>query len=175
MNAPIAILRNSCSQISVVLKGLFLSLVFTVFFIAIVQAQSQSNNKANDSTEPAWVKMIDDPNVNYYVAIQTYTDYWKQHSKPSGEEEEGSEGDQNFKERQRKINKEIKKDKDRKLSEVELKIQNDKVVMKYQVKRFEQWAREVKPFVQEDGRILTDKERMEIWNKQQEEIKKQQK
>ena len=171
----IAILRMSISIDAVVMKRIFFSMLFFVFMVPVMKAQPLSTENANDSAAPVWIKMMDDPNVNYYVAVQAYTDYWKQHVKPSGEEEEGAEGGMNFKERERELKKEIKKDKDKKLSEADLKKQNEKVVLKYQVKRFEQWTREVKPFVQENGRILSSQERMEIWNRQQEEIKKQQK
>jgi hypothetical protein len=32
-----------------------------------------------------------------------------------------------------------------------------------QVKRFKRWKREVLPFVQEDGRILTADEQIKVW------------
>jgi hypothetical protein len=44
--------------------------------------------------------------------------------------------------------------------------------MKYECKRFDNWKREVKKFVQEDGHILSYDQKLEIWNRQQEEIKK---
>lgn len=129
----------------------------------------------NNNNLPSWIKMIDDPNVNYYDAVKTYDEYWKTHIKPADEEEEMESGNEDFKEREREVKKEIKKEKDRVFTEEELKSMNENNLMKYQVKRFEQWKREVMPFVQEDGRILSDKERMEIWEKQQEEIRNQKK
>jgi hypothetical protein len=149
--------------------------VLCFFVLLHCDAQNQSAAQADYSTNPIWIKMIDDPNVNYYEALKAYNEYWKQHIKPAGEEEEMTPGEKDSQERKLEIKKEIKKDRKNILTEEDLKKQNENNLMKYHVKRFEQWAREMKPFVQEDGRILTDKERIEIWNKQQEEIKQQQK
>lgn len=153
-------------------KRFLFSILMILFFVAFAQAQSQSKNSSDYSKDPVWIKMMDDTKVNYYEALNAYAAYWKSHAMPSGEaEEEGLEGKGDFKEREREIKKEIRKEQSVKLSEAEIKKKNEDVEMKYQVKRFQQWAREVKPFVQEDGRILSDRERMQIYNKQQEEMK----
>jgi hypothetical protein len=149
--------------------GLAAIIVFVLFF------RSDANAQADYATNPVWIKMMDDSTTNYYEAIKAYNEYWKNHVKPAGEEGEMAEGEKDAGERAREAKREMKKDRKRVLSEDDLKKMNENNLMKYQVKRFEQWAREVKPFVQEDGRILSQHERMEIWNKQQEEIKQQQK
>ncbi len=150
--------------------------VLAVLFPLNLNAQDSSAVKKNYAAEPVWIKMIDDKNVNYYEAMKAYNEYWKYHPKPSGEEEEEmGEKDKSFRERERETKREIKKDSRKQQSAEELKKKSEENLMKYHVKRFEQWAREVKPFVQDDGRILSDKERMEIWKKQQEETKQQQK
>ncbi len=147
---------------------MIIMILFSILFIP--KAMSQTIDYTKD---PVWIKMIDDPAVNYYEALKAYSEYWKYHVKPAGEEEEMAEGEKDSKEREREVRREVRKDKKKVFTEEDRKKQNENVVMKYQVKRFEQWAREMKPFVQEDGRILSDKERMEIWNRQQEEINKQ--
>jgi hypothetical protein len=81
---------------------------------------------------------------------------------------EGENGD--FKEHQKEVRKEQKREKDKVFTPEEIKAREEYEQMKYHVKRFERWKKDVLPFVQEDGRILTDEERMEIWKKQQEEI-----
>ena len=40
-------------------------------------------------------------------------------------------------------------------------------ILQYHYKRFKQWKKDVLPFVQEDGRILSNEERMAIWEQQQ--------
>ena len=72
---------------------------------------------------------------------------------------------QNEREQERAEKKEKKIGK--RLSKDELKAMEEKNYMILQIKRFENWKREVAPFVQEDGRILSLEERAEIWNKQQ--------
>ena len=100
--------------------------------------------------------MMDDPNVNYYEAIKIYNDYWKTHPKPDDPEDRLS---------QPLDNQDSETDKPQ-LSKEEKKFEAEMI---YQTKRFENWMREEKPFVQEDGRILTQQERIAIWKKQQEE------
>ena len=114
---------------------------------------------ADFKAEATWIKMIDAPNVNYYEAIKTYNDYWETHPKPSDPEDRLLEPKPKDGDGDDKVT----------LSKQE-KIYEDEMI--YQVKRFENWVRMVKPFVQDDGRILTDAERMAIWKKQQEEKQK---
>lgn len=160
------------------LKRIFL----IIFLLGVSQvypsflfAQVSNGQTDNNTALPLWVKMIDDPHVNYFEAIKTYDEYWKNHLKPVDEEEEMARGNENFREREREVKKEIKRDKNHVFSNDEIKRMEDNNLMKYHVKRFEQWKREVMPFVQEDGRILSDMERMKIWEKQQEEIRNQRK
>jgi hypothetical protein len=125
--------------------------------LSVIGAVFHANAQAKSGVFPAdatWVKMIDDPNVNYYEAVKTYNNYWKTHPKPADPEKD-------------------LKDKDKAtggttthLSPEEKRLQ-DKMV--YEIKRFETWMREEKPFVQPDGRILSQEERNAIWKKQQQE------
>ena len=48
----------------------------------------------------------------------------------------------------------------------------EKEKMAYHIKRFKNWKKEVRPYVQENGHILTQEERTAIWMRQQEEMKK---
>jgi hypothetical protein len=162
------------------MKNKFRHIVLTIsqclFSLLALHAQNSDNKSIGSiSDNPQWIKMMDDPKTNYYEAVKTYEEYWKHHVKPAGEEEEMKEGEKSAGERKRESKRDEKKGAKIILTTEELKIKNEEETMKYQVKRFEQWMREVKPFVQEDGRILTDRERMDIWNKQQEEIKNQKK
>ena len=154
---------------------LILTFLFTVSFLNSSAQVSDEKNSKDYSNSLLWIKMMDDPKTNYYEALKVYEEYWKHHVKPAGEEEEMKEGEKSAGERKRESKRDEKNGAKIILTTEELKIKNEEETMKYQVKRFEQWMREVKPFVQEDGRILTDRERMEIWNKQQEEIRNQKK
>jgi len=107
---------------------------------------------------------MDDPNTNYYEALKAYDMYWKNHKQPVDEEELMNQGKEKVGE------EEEEKDKEERLTPAEKEEQNR---MRYQSKRFERWKQEVFPFVQTDGHILTDQERLKIWNQQQEEMKNQ--
>ena len=113
--------------------------------------------------------MIDNPNTNYYEAIKAFDTYFQYHRKPMDEDAQKSDA-KDEKEGENTMEADLEYLKT--LSQQEL---HEYAQLKYQVKRFENWIREMKPFVQDDGRILTDAERMEIWKKQQDELKKQQK
>jgi hypothetical protein len=134
----------------------YVTLVLPLLAGTCCMAQQKNLNWRADAT---WVKMIDDPNVNYYDALKTYNEYWKTHPKPVAQEDDKAELDKSGEEPTA-----------RPVPTREEKIYEDE--MTYQIKRFETWMREEKPFVQENGRILTQQERNEIWKKQQEEKQK---
>jgi hypothetical protein len=116
---------------------------------------------------PEWVAMIDNPTVNYFVALQTFEDYWKDKIRPIDEaeplEEKAAESEAE-KARHQTLRKELAN-----MTPAERNVYDQ---IQYHYKRFRTWARESKPYVQEDGSILSNEARMEIWNKQQLEIKK---
>jgi hypothetical protein len=123
---------------------------------------------------PKWVNMMDDPEVNYFEAIKAYDEFWKTTPKPVEEDEmesaASSKGKTERQIRRERNEREREYDKKKKLSGSELERAE---YLKYQSKRFENWAREVKPWVQENGHVLNDEERTAIWRKQQEELKQQ--
>ena len=158
--------------------------------LSVLAFNLKTNAQAAKSSEqpnlPAWVQMMSDPNVNYYVAVKTYEDYWKGKPKPNNEEEEmeamarrnGSatmtdKEKREMEREEREHKREMERESKRKLTTEDLKQLEWKQEMTYQCKRFEDWMRTVKPFVQTDGRILTEEERMQIYNQRQEELKKQ--
>jgi hypothetical protein len=153
-----------------------LFLVFIVLFLSCEcgQAQDSSAVRKDYSASPEWIHMMNDPNTNYYEALKAFDEYWKGHAMPVLEEEEEMEGGDSG-EMKREQKERIKKDENVVLTEQQIKVKNEDELMKYNVKRFERWKRDVFPFVQEDGRILTDEERQKIWLQQQEELKNQNK
>jgi hypothetical protein len=146
---------------------------FVSCFLVLINFYVQAQNKYHEDefkTNPVWINMIDDPNVNYYQAIKAFDLYWEGKTKPMEEDE--------IKNKKSKENKKEEREKERLkkiLGKMKPKEREEYNRLQYQYKRFETWKREVKPFVQEDGRILTEQERINIWNKQQEEIKLQKK
>jgi hypothetical protein len=107
-------------------------------------------------SDTAWVQMMDDPNTNYFDAVENFENFWKGKVLPKTEEEKFGEA-----------NEEVKKEKE------ELRSQ-DMPAVKYffEYKKFKHWQKDVLPYVQPNGRILTIEERMDIRNKQLEQEKK---
>ena len=142
-----------------------------------VKSFAQTSDYKNN---PEWIKMIDNPASNYFEAIKAYETYWKYHEKPEGEEEKmeinnnhssGKISDQEKEEAEEKQ----RADSIKVFTQQELLELENKREMIYQCKRFQSWILEVKSFVQNDGRILNQKERLDIYNKQQKEQSEQNK
>jgi hypothetical protein len=149
-----------------------LLLVVCMFSVQLLKAQSDITPKGMET--PEWVTMMDNPMVNYFEAIKAYQEYWNIHVKPTEEEEEmgnpvSSKGKSARELQREEREREREESRKKKLSGSALE---QAEYLKYQCKRFENWALEVKPWVQENGHILTYEERTAIWKQQQEENKK---
>jgi hypothetical protein len=115
-------------------------------------------------TEPVWITMMEDPNVDYNEAVKAFNIYWSDKIEPEEEDELITEG---------KFTK-FELDSAREVRSTWTQIQlNDYMEMKYQFKRFKNWKRVNWPYVQSDGRILSEQERIEIYQQQQKERKKE--
>ena len=138
-----------------------ISLAFCCYSIVVSAQHSQPLS----SPAPAWVMMIDNPTTNYYTAEKAYSDYWKTHTKPAQEDDEIGEPANR---RERRERERVEK----RMAKMTTAQRQEFDYIKYQSKRFENWMHEVKPWVQEDGRVLSHAEQVMIWQQQQEEIKK---
>ena len=136
------------------MKGYF-SKTFVKVFITLLTVSSalhaQSTTKPKPRIEPLWVKMMDDHATNYYKAIAEYEKFWKGKEKPADEEHLMNKG------------KEPVQEHIRKMSRREVNRQRDMDYYRYQCKRFENWVRVNKGYVQKDGHILTADERLKLW------------
>jgi len=147
-----------------------------IAFIALLGLQSPLAAQQSAPIEtPKWVLMMEDPNVNFFEALKEYDAYWLTHKKPSSEAEtfetqalDGKAAEERRTEEERKRVERLGPP----LSGRELEVAE---YLKYQSKRFDKWAIEVKPWVQDNGHILTYEERQALWIKQQEEIRQQEK
>lgn len=123
--------------------------------------ESKENPPVDYSNVPAWINMMNDPRVNFYVATEAFEKYWAKRIEPEEESELITEG---------KITKAEADSMKRVRSTWTQSQLNDYMEMKYQFKRFKDWKRSNFPYVQSDGRILSEQERLEIWQKQQKEL-----
>lgn len=115
------------------------------------QLAAQQNNQLVENT-PSWVSMIDNPSVNYFEAVKTYESYWSQNTKPTlVENTVGIKGLSSVNANSNTANNNSLKD---------LAFEQE---MFYQCMRFEQWQKEMRPFVQPDGSLLTEKQLEKIY------------
>lgn len=138
----------------ILLPAVFLFL----FFTAKAQDKKQTAKETDYRNNPVWISMMEDPNVNYFEAMKAFQTYWEGRIEPEEESELINEGHITT----------AQADSLRKARTEWTQAQrNDYEQLKYQFKRFKDWKRSVLPFVQNDGRILSEQERLEIWQKQQ--------
>jgi hypothetical protein len=129
-----------------------IGLLLFISFAGLAQS-----SKGKSIPTPDWVKAIDDPNTNYYNAIKQYEAFWKTHEKPADEEELMSKGTE-------AVKKDVKA-----MSKREVRHQRELDYYRYQCKRFENWVRENKAYIQKDGHILSADERLKQWQQSQKE------
>lgn len=101
-----------------------------------------------------WLQMMDDPSSNYFQTLRAFELYWEKNDKPLKRDAILSEEHVESRENKRFVKRLFRKEKQ----------MDQSVVEGY--KRFEFWKMEVEPYVQEDGRILTKDEQLEIWKQE---------
>jgi hypothetical protein len=127
-----------------------LSVILFISFHAFAQIKSKSPNY---SKHPYWIDMIKDPKVNYFEAIKAYDEFWKNRKKP--EQEDDIIGQ-----------KKSESNKHRLFKTREQREEAESHKYALDVKKFEHWKMQVKPYVQQDGSILTADEKLKLWQQQ---------
>jgi hypothetical protein len=131
------------------------NLIFGIIALLCISAPAQTTTKKNYKKYPYWIEMIKDPNVNYFDAINAYDAFWKNKQKPMDENEAiGQTKGLDNKEKQMESRKKMKE-----------KRREKELYKKYglECKKFEHWKFTVKPYVQEDGHILSKEEQLKLW------------
>jgi hypothetical protein len=154
--------------------GLRKSIFLLCFLFSIVLANgqdTQNSTSKSDSVrkekkklnlytkEPVWVNMMDDPSVNYFEAEKAFKAFWKDRKVPI-EDDIVIDG---------KVMKEHEEDRSiigKILHAKEEKQEKELEQYRFEHKRFKHWQLTVEPYVQEDGRILSNEEILEIWKQQ---------
>lgn len=135
--------------------------LFSLLTISIPALSQEKKTDKNYKQNPVWIEMMADSNVNFYEATKAYEIFWKYNQQKDEIEEEEMTKLSNDKIEERKKELNNKKAKNTRSAKDRKELVN-KEYLAYQNKRFKGWVMEVKPFVQEDGRILTPRERMNI-------------
>ena len=158
-------------------QKIFLTMLGLLLIGVAANAQSKYN-QSDFKSKPIWISMMNDPNVNYYEAVEAFNVYFSKHLMPRIEEEEmGKEGykatsvkSREEEEREREEREEIaaaNKGKKRLKKTYE---GINRLEMAMAVKKFKQWMRTEKSWVQPDGRVLSEQEKQAIVDKQQQEL-----
>lgn len=153
-------------------RKIFASLLGLVFCSVMAMAQNSSNtyNPKKYKKEPLWIQMMDDPKANYYETIKAFRVYWKDRVLPKEPFE--TEGAESF---EREVglvtDKESEEKREREEKKRAKRNKTKGVDYSAEVRAFKGWIQGVKPWVKEDGSIVTEQERQAIVDKQQREIK----
>jgi len=134
----------------------FLLIIFLIFSSAHLFSQNIISDKEYEK-HPYWIEMIKDPSVNYFEAIKAYELFWKNKKMPKEEDEKIGQ-DKSSENKHDKINRSERRERKKE------KIFQQKYGL--ECKKFEHWKMIVKPYVQEDGSILSKEEQLKIREEQ---------
>lgn len=123
-----------------------------VVILATIFAHAQNHSDSYFRSNPVWIQMMNDTNVNYYQAIRAFDLYWEHRDTPGTEHElftlsetEKSKGI--YREHRNQKSEEAKK-------------------YAFEYKKFKKWALRNEAFVKENGQLMTPAERITQWNHQ---------
>lgn len=132
------------------------------------EARKESKDEA-DKEEPSWVKMMNEPNVNYFEAINAFNQYWQGRQVPEerGRKDESEKENEREKEGKREREREREREKEKEgYEEDEEEMEAETHPLRIAYKKFNAWQREVYPYVQADGSIMTPEQQMEVYKNQ---------
>ncbi|WP_028980819.1 hypothetical protein [Sporocytophaga myxococcoides] len=106
---------------------------------------------------PVWVDMLKDQSqLNYYETVTAFETFWEE--RPEPKEKELEKEKKGKKEKKRSLLKRLFK------SDKKLKRESDRLVVEW--KAYQHWMKDVQPFIQPDGKILTREQQLQIINSQ---------
>ncbi len=131
--------------------------------VITVEAQSKSGyERVNYTESPVWIAMMEEEGVIFNEVVNAFESFWQGKEVPESLEELMSEG---------KLTEIQAKEKRSERGQWTQEQRNDFQEMIYQVKRYKDWKRSNLPFLLPDGRIMTQQEKTDLWNKQQNDLK----
>ena len=137
--------------------------------VVLAQKTSETHSIKKYKKEPLWIQMMNDPKANYYETIKAFRIYWKDRVLPKEPFE--SEGSESFEREVGLINdKESEKERERE-EKKRAKTQVKGVDYSAEVRAFKGWMQGVKPWIRDDGTMMTEQERQAIIDKQQNELR----
>ncbi len=164
---------NGKRHIGIVLTFLVL---ICMNFTTLAQGSVKKYKHREFRKKPIWIEMMNDPNANYYQTIEAFRLFWKDRILPEepfenheldtferevGLEQEDESEEERKREHERKEKKRKRKGKP-----------NETMLYASEVRAFKAWIKAVKPWVREDGSIVSEEEQQRIIDAQKEELKK---
>lgn len=114
------------------------------------------------SRTPVWISMMDDPNANYFEVVAAYEAFWKNREMPVEEDQilrmprEKRDHEYTKRELRRRARQERQMEKEEQEAAV------IRHLYAFDVKRYKHWKLSVEPYVQDDGRILSKEQQLEL-------------
>jgi hypothetical protein len=142
----------------------FFTALFTLFALASFAQTKTHYTKTEMKKNPVWIEMINDEHVNYFEALKAFELYFATHRFPVMEEEEMGKNEK-LKERIEKSEAKYKKKK-RKIKadpDAAQKEKHEEAKLAFEVKKFNHWEMQTRPYAKNDGSIMSAEERMKIW------------
>ncbi|WP_144695835.1 hypothetical protein [Chitinophaga vietnamensis] len=136
---------------------LWCGVLLTGLLFSGVRSSAQEHARQSNK-DPEWIKMMDDPNVNFFVIEKSFNDFWKGKELPV-EEDEMLDTKNNSERKRTFLGLFRRKDK-----EAEEKRETQQYAFAY--KKYQWWRRQVLPYVQPDGTILNQNQQIQIWQQQ---------
>ena len=136
------------------IKNVSLLLFCLIALSSAISAQTTHTQKEYER-KPLWIDMIKDPAVNYFEAKKAFDLFWKNKPLPTEEDEIIGEKNGTGEKRNSFLKELFKSKKERKEEE------SQKYAFDY--KKFKQWERLAFPYIQADGKILSQDEKLKLW------------
>ncbi len=145
-------------------------IVLFIFATVYMQMQAQTHSKKEYSKKPLWIDMMNDSTANYFETIKAFREFWKGRVLP--EEPFENESIDTF-EKEVGLKEDNESPRERMREKRKREKYNPKNEINYgaQVRAFKGWMHSVKPWVREDGTIISVYEQQKIINQQQQELK----
>lgn len=138
----------------------------------IALAQKTPSSQKDYKNNPEWIKMMNDPNANYFETVKAFRTFFEDRFLPEEPWDRAQEGGDPF---EKEVGLEVydgSGKKSQKELDREAKTQDPNAPnYSEEVRAFKSWFYSIQPWVKSDGSIMSQAEQQAIIQKQQDELK----
>ena len=131
--------------------------------VSIEQNKMDETKVAFYKASPVWKDMINDPHANFFQVQKAFELFWEGKEMPLEEDDVIGE--------KRKLKNNFI---NRTFNTRELKEEQERYALAFDCKKYRWWIIQNEPYVKDDGSIMSNEERLDLWKKNQEELNGQQ-